>query len=161
MSLPNKINLTILVSNVYKLKSSYLSGFFFDVKQMTVQVVWRLLMLASRVLALTLFITIFERHIIYVLGIHWLIMFLWILSMRTRFCDHRIEEVIYNALIGVMFIFCYFNPIVIDTRFSIASCCWKILCYFIFGIPTLHLTTHTRNCTYLPITRYSRSVLWS
>jgi hypothetical protein len=84
---------------------------------MSVQVVWRLFMLASRVLALTLFITVFERNIVPVLAFHWLVMFVWILTMHTSFCEHGLEEIIYNALVAIMFIFCYFNPIDNDTRY--------------------------------------------
>ncbi len=36
--------------------------------------------------------------------------------MRTSFCDNRCEELGYNAVLAVMFIFCYFNPVDSPTR---------------------------------------------
>lgn len=95
---------------------------------MTVQVIWRLLMLASRVLALTLYIIVFEYQIVYVLALHWVFMFIWILTMKTSFCDNRFEEIIYNALLAIMFIFCYFNPIDNDTRYRYALFYAVMLC---------------------------------
>jgi len=96
MSLPNKVNLNML--------------------EMCVQIAWRLFMLTSRMLALTLFITSFNYFIIFVILLHWFIMFLWILTMKTNFCENLIEEVFYDALVAIMFIFCFFNPIDNDTR---------------------------------------------
>ncbi|KPM11661.1 XK-related 6-like protein [Sarcoptes scabiei] len=31
--------------------------------------------------------------------------------MKTTFCTNRLEELFYNALLGAIFIFCYFNPV--------------------------------------------------
>lgn len=36
--------------------------------------------------------------------------------MKTNFCENRIEEIFYDALIAIMFVFCYFNPVDNDTR---------------------------------------------
>ena len=67
-------------------------------------------------LALALFASEFRFYISIVCGIHWLLMFFWIVSMRTSFCDNRIEELGYNSVLAVMFIFCYFNPVDSPTR---------------------------------------------
>lgn len=78
---------------------------------------WRLFMIASRVLALALFASQFTYYIGIVCLCHWLVMFLWIISMKTAFCnDNRLEELFYNAVLGVIFIFCYFNPVDSPTR---------------------------------------------
>lgn len=37
--------------------------------------------------------------------------------MRTNFCDNRCEELGYNAVLAVMYIFCYFNPVDSPTRY--------------------------------------------
>lgn len=80
------------------------------------QFIWRFFSIASRVLALALFASEFRFYISIVCGIHWLLMFIWIVSMRTNFCDNRVEELGYNAVLAVMFIFCYFNPVDSPTR---------------------------------------------
>lgn len=74
-------------------------------------------MIAARVLALALFAARFKVYISIVCVIHWIIMFSWIISMRTSFCDNRIEELGYNSVLAVMFIFCYFNPVDSPTRY--------------------------------------------
>lgn len=77
---------------------------------------WRLFMIASRVLALALFASQFTYYIGIVCLSHWLVMFLWIISMKTTFCNNLLEELFYNAVLGVIFIFCYFNPVDSPTR---------------------------------------------
>ena len=97
MSLPDKVNMTW--------------------PGLMVQFLWRICMIGSRVLVLALFATTYTRSIGFVCIIHWIIMFLWIISMRTSFCDNKIEELGYNAVLAVMYIFCYFNPVDSPTRF--------------------------------------------
>ncbi|RWS31505.1 XK-related protein 4-like protein, partial [Leptotrombidium deliense] len=82
-----------------------------------VQFLWRFFVLAARVLALALFATSFKYWISVVCGVHWALMFSWIISMKTTFCENRVEEVGYNAVLAVMFIFCYFNPVDNPTRY--------------------------------------------
>ena len=65
---------------------------------------------------MALFASEFRFYISIVCAVHWLLMFLWIVSMRTTFCDNRCEELGYNAVLAVMFIFCYFNPVDSPTR---------------------------------------------
>ena len=74
-------------------------------------------MIGSRVLALALFAARFKAYVALICAIHWFSMFAWIISMRTKFCDNRMEELGYNAVLAVMFIFCYFNPIDSPTRY--------------------------------------------
>ena len=104
MSLPEKKNLTW--------------------KGMTVQFFWRFFMIGSRVLALALFSSRYKWQIAIVCLVHWLMSFAWILSMNTCFCKNRCEEIGYNALLAVMFIFCYFNPIDSPTR-------WRYTIYYV------------------------------
>ena len=78
---------------------------------------WRLFVIAARVLALALFASEYRFYISIVCFIHWVLMFGWIVTMKTSFCDNRYEELGYNAVVAVMFIFCYFNPVDSPTRF--------------------------------------------
>lgn len=84
---------------------------------MAFQFLWRICVIGARVLALAMFAARYQQYIALVCGIHWLLMFVWIISMRTTFCDNRCEELGYNAVLGVMFIFCYFNPVDSPTRY--------------------------------------------
>lgn len=87
---------------------------------MSVQIVWRFAAISSRMLALTLFIISFDYMIVFVLLLHWLVMFLWVYSMNTNFCENSFEEACYDALVAIMFVFCYFNPIDTITRYRYA-----------------------------------------
>ncbi|XP_015915492.2 XK-related protein 4 [Parasteatoda tepidariorum] len=77
---------------------------------MMVQVVWRFLDIAARVIALGLFASVFPSYFFMVCAAHYIIMFIWIRSMGTEFCENQCGEFFYNLVLGVMFIFCYFNP---------------------------------------------------
>ncbi|KAI1288350.1 XK-related protein 7 [Halotydeus destructor] len=107
MSLPNKINLTW--------------------QGMATMFLWRIHVIASRMMALALFASVYRHYIAIVCGVHWILMFLWIVSMRTSFCANRLEELGYNGVLGVMYIFCYFNPVDSPTRF-------RYLTFYIFSI---------------------------
>lgn len=93
-------------------------------KGMTVQFFWRFFMIGSRVLALALFSSRYRWLIGIFCLLHWLMAFGWILSMKTCFCQNRCEEIGYNALLAVMFIFCYFNPVDSPTR-------WRYITYYV------------------------------
>ncbi|RWS13575.1 XK-related protein 4-like protein [Dinothrombium tinctorium] len=101
MSLPDKTNLTWQAT--------------------AVQFLWRFFVIAARVLALALFASVYHYWISVVCGVHWVVMFTWIVSMKTTFCESKIEEIGYNIVLAVMFIFCYFNPIDNPTRYRYAA----------------------------------------
>ena len=42
-------------------------------------------------------------------GIHWMLMTIWIIHQKTDFCETPWEERIYNAVAGVIYCFCFFN----------------------------------------------------
>ncbi|XP_074598771.1 XK-related protein 6-like [Brevipalpus obovatus] len=100
-----------------------------------VQFLWRLFVIAARVLALALFAAVYNWYISIVCGIHCFIMFLWIVSMKTTFCafsTNKFEELGYDAILAVMFIFCYFNPVDSPTRYR-----YTIFYLFMFSENTL------------------------
>ena len=78
---------------------------------------WEFFSITARMIALALFTSAFVRHVGFVCLAHWAIMFLWIYSMKTNFCNTKCEELGFNAVLGVIFIFCYFNPVDTPTRF--------------------------------------------
>ncbi|XP_067135127.1 XK-related protein 7-like [Centruroides vittatus] len=81
------------------------------------QILWHFFIISARVLSLGLLATLSPVILGVACFCHWLIMTSWIISMKTRFCDTKFEEIFYNAVLGVIFIFCYFNPIDSPTRF--------------------------------------------
>ena len=87
-------------------------------------------MIGSRVFALALFASLFiYPYIAFVVVLHWLAMFGWIVSMKTSFCNNTnnkncFQELFYNALLAVIFIFCYFNPVDSPTR-------WRYTFYYV------------------------------
>lgn len=96
-------------------------------KAIAVQFLWRLFVIAARVLALALFASSYDWYIGIACGIHFVIMFLWIVTMKTSFTGistNKCEELGYNTVLAVMFIFCYFNPVDNPTRnrYSIYYC---------------------------------------
>lgn len=81
---------------------------------------WRLFVIVPRVLALGLFASIFPLFMFLVCGVRWLLMSAWVISMKTQFYENRLEELVYNLVLGVVFIFCYLNPVDTPTRYRFA-----------------------------------------
>ena len=79
------------------------------------QLLWRISMVTSRVVALVLFASYFQKWLFVALGVHWLIMTTWLICQRTRFCtdedgnEHPYREKFFCAVIGFMYILCFFN----------------------------------------------------
>lgn len=82
-----------------------------------VMFLWEFFSVTARMLALALFTSTFVRYVGFVCLGHWAFMTLWIVTMKTNFCNTKCEELGFNAVLGVIFIFCYFNPIDNATRF--------------------------------------------
>jgi hypothetical protein len=83
----------------------------------SVMFLWEFFSITARMIALALFTSAFVRYVGIVCLVHWLIMTTWIYSMKTNFCNTKLEEIGFNAVLGVIFIFCYFNPVDTPTRF--------------------------------------------
>jgi len=85
-----------------------LIGFFF-------QILWRLFMLASRITALVIFASFFNVWLFVAVGIHWLLMFLFLVMQYSTFCTdidgnvHPCREVCYNGIIAFVYNFSFFN----------------------------------------------------
>lgn len=47
--------------------------------------------------------------IIFSAVLHWALMTAWAISQRTDFCETWWEERAYNAVVGVVYCFCFFN----------------------------------------------------
>uniref|UniRef100_A0A4W5L9V8 XK-related protein n=1 Tax=Hucho hucho TaxID=62062 RepID=A0A4W5L9V8_9TELE len=70
---------------------------------------WRLLTISSRVLSLALFASLFHLYFGIFVVLHWCGMALWVVHGGTDFCMSRWEEVLFNMVVGIVYIFCWFN----------------------------------------------------
>lgn len=82
-----------------------------------VMFLWEFFSISARMLTLALFTSAFVHQVGFVCLAHWACMTLWIITLNTNFCNTRCEELGFNAVLGVIFIFCYFNPIDNVTRY--------------------------------------------
>lgn len=79
------------------------------------QIVWRMSMIASRVVALVLFASFYTIWLFVAMAAHWIIMTSWLFCQKTRFCmdeygrKHCCREYLFNTVIGFVYIFCFFN----------------------------------------------------
>ncbi|XP_053310155.1 XK-related protein 7 [Spea bombifrons] len=78
-------------------------------KGAVVQVLWHLFTIAARALAFSLFASAFHLYFGIFIVTHWCLMTFWIIQGETDFCMSRWEEIIYNMVLGIIYIFCWFN----------------------------------------------------
>ncbi|GIY14733.1 XK-related protein 6 [Caerostris darwini] len=95
--------------------------------------------IASRVLALAAFASVYHHWIFVFCGFHWFLMTSWLIFLRTSFCvsstgqPRPLEEFIFNIVIGVIYVFCFVNVKDEPTRWKYATY------YFIIWIENLVL----------------------
>lgn len=73
------------------------------------QTLWRFGTMTSRVSAMVLFAVACGPWIFLVLVMHWIAMTVWVVLQETDFCPAVWEERVYNAVVGVIYTFCFFN----------------------------------------------------
>ncbi|PSN31588.1 hypothetical protein C0J52_26829 [Blattella germanica] len=73
------------------------------------QAMWRGGMVTARIATLVLFAVGFHTWLFLLIGVHWLVMTIWIVFQRTDFCPTPWEECIYNCVVGVIYCFSFFN----------------------------------------------------
>lgn len=70
---------------------------------------WRLFTISSRVLSLALFASLFHIYFGIFVVVHWCAMAFWVVHGGTDFCMSKWEEVLFNMVVGIVYIFCWFN----------------------------------------------------
>lgn len=70
---------------------------------------WRTFTITARVIALALFASQYKWRVFAVIGGHWLLMTVWLVWQDTDFCTTRVEEVLFDCVMGAIHIFCFFN----------------------------------------------------
>ncbi|XP_038225921.1 XK-related protein 7 [Dermochelys coriacea] len=78
-------------------------------KGVVVQILWHLFTIAARAIAFALFASVFQLYFGIFIITHWCIMTFWIIQGETDFCMSKWEEIIYNMVVGIIYIFCWFN----------------------------------------------------
>ncbi|KAL9980918.1 hypothetical protein ACROYT_G009560 [Oculina patagonica] len=90
-------------------------GYVLSAAGLCFQTLWRISMVTSRVVAMVLFASYFKQWLFVAVGAHWMIMTTWLICQRTRFCtdedgkEHPCREKLFSAVIGFIYIFCFFN----------------------------------------------------
>ncbi|XP_061075993.1 XK-related protein 7-like [Conger conger] len=78
-------------------------------KAVLVQMLWHLFTIGARAIAFALFASVFQLYFGIFIVTHWCVMTFWIIQGETDFCMSKWEEIIYNMMVGVVCIFCWFN----------------------------------------------------
>ncbi|XP_036607587.1 XK-related protein 6 [Trichosurus vulpecula] len=74
-----------------------------------IQLFWRLFTISSRVISFALFASIFQLYFGIFVVVHWCAMAFWIIHGGTDFCMSKWEEILFNMVVGIVYIFCWFN----------------------------------------------------
>ncbi|XP_038605992.1 XK-related protein 7 [Tachyglossus aculeatus] len=78
-------------------------------KGAVVQVLWHLFTIAARAVAFALFASVSRLYFAIFLVAHWSLMTLWIIQGETDFCTSKWEEAVYNMMVGIVYVFSWFN----------------------------------------------------
>lgn len=78
-------------------------------KAAAVQILWHLFTIGARALAFALFASVFQLYFGIFVVAHWCVMTFWIIQGETDFCMSKWEEIIYNMMVGVVYVFCWFS----------------------------------------------------
>ncbi|KAJ8387814.1 hypothetical protein AAFF_G00149630 [Aldrovandia affinis] len=88
-----------------------------------IHIFWRLFTISSRVLSFALFASIFHLYFGIFVVVHWCAMAFWVVHGGTDFCMSKWEEVLFNMVVGIVYIFCWFNVKEGRTR-------WRMVAYY-------------------------------
>ncbi|KAG6457823.1 hypothetical protein O3G_MSEX010513 [Manduca sexta] len=94
----------VRLQNVHRLVLTWLGVIF--------QFLWRLGTISARICALTVYALVYEYWVFLVIGLHWLSMFLWLISPKNVFHGERISrprKACLSALIAFIYVFAYVN----------------------------------------------------
>lgn len=85
---------------------------------------WRFFTIMPRVLAIALFASHYKLVTFAIIGSHWIVMTAWLMTYEKKFCKYDCEETCFKFILGVVYIFCYFNIDEGRTR-------WRYLIFYI------------------------------
>ncbi|OWR44485.1 hypothetical protein KGM_204555 [Danaus plexippus plexippus] len=94
----------VRLQNVHRLVLTWLGVIF--------QFLWRLGTVSARICALSVFALVYEYWVFLVISLHWISMFLWLISPKNVFHGERISrprKAYLSALIAFVYVFAYIN----------------------------------------------------
>lgn len=94
----------VRIQNVHRLVLTWLGVIF--------QFLWRLGTVISRVASLTVYASVYNHWVFMVIALHWISMFLWLISPKNVFHGERItriRKIMLAGLIAFVYIFAYIN----------------------------------------------------
>ncbi|XP_052742048.1 uncharacterized protein LOC112056845 isoform X1 [Bicyclus anynana] len=94
----------VRLQNVHRLVLTWLGVIF--------QFLWRLGTVSARICALSVYALVYEYWVFLVIGLHWVSMFLWLISPKNVFHGERISrprKAYLSALIAFVYVFAYIN----------------------------------------------------
>ncbi|XP_054980941.1 XK-related protein 4 [Sorex araneus] len=76
---------------------------------MLIQFCWHFFTIAARVITFALFASVFQLYFGIFIVLHWCIMTFWIVHCETEFCITKWEEIVFDMVVGIIYIFSWFN----------------------------------------------------
>ncbi|XP_051989265.1 XK-related protein 4 [Xyrauchen texanus] len=74
-----------------------------------IQFCWHFFTIAARVVTFALFASVFQLYFGIFIVLHWCIMTFWIVHCETEFCITKWEEIVFDMVVGIIYIFSWFN----------------------------------------------------
>ncbi|KAJ8336485.1 hypothetical protein SKAU_G00377050 [Synaphobranchus kaupii] len=87
------------------------------------QFCWHFFTIAARVVTFALFASVFQLYFGIFIVLHWCAMTFWIVHCETEYCVSKWEEIVFDMVVGVVYIFSWFNVKEGRTR-------WRLLAYY-------------------------------
>ncbi|KAG9355213.1 hypothetical protein JZ751_000051 [Albula glossodonta] len=73
------------------------------------QFCWHFFTIAARVITFALFASVFQLYFGIFIVLHWCVMTFWIVHCETEFCVTKWEEIVFDMVVGIVYIFSWFN----------------------------------------------------
>jgi len=73
---------------------------------MVLQFGWRFFTIGARIVAMSLFASAFSYWVFVIVGIHWLVMYIWILLQEWKFFSRRSQQCFLNIVMAIVYVFC-------------------------------------------------------
>ena len=74
-----------------------------------IQFCWHFFTIAARVITFALFASVFQLYFGIFIVLHWCVMTFWIVHCETDFCITKWEEIVFDMVVGIIYIFSWFN----------------------------------------------------
>ncbi|XP_064605934.1 XK-related protein 6-like [Liolophura sinensis] len=76
---------------------------------LVLQALWHIGTVASRVVAIAVFASVYHAWTFLAIGAHWLAMSVWVFIQGPEFFSRRWENKLFSFVLGVVYIFCFLN----------------------------------------------------